>query len=151
MSTPGTLAVLAATLFVGMLVWLWPVRPNIARAQLTFSREGFHAVASRWSPEALRRVRSHFPMDYFFIALYVAAGWTFGQNATTHDPASIAHTLSTWVLPIAGIGDTIENLLHVRFLRAEMPPLPDGAYLVAGVAASVKFSAFAAFALLTVL
>ena len=122
-----------ALALLAVMVWLTaPLHPGVPALQLTFSREGFHAVLAGWEQagEAWRFAR-HFWLDFPFAFLYGVLGWRWRQ-----------HGLPPWLLAGAALADLLENSLHVWFLDAPSV-VPEGAYLVAGWAALVKFKLLA--------
>lgn len=122
----------ALALFAGMAWLSSPLQPGIPALQLTFSREAFEGVLGGWraAGESWRFAR-HFWLDYPFALLYGLLGWRWRR-----------HGLPAWLLVGAALADLLENTLHVWFLRAA-GTAPDGAYLLAGWAAMVKFKLLA--------
>ena len=86
---------------------------------------GWTAAGEEW------RFARHFWLDYPFALLYGLLGWRWRR-----------HGLPAWLLLGAALADLLENTLHVWFLRAA-GTAPDGAYLLAGWAAMVKFKLLA--------
>lgn len=129
-----------ASLFLGIAsvvtlvcigVYLGRLRPSLVRLQLTFSPQAFHRVVGRWSADQQRRVRKHYAADYVLIALYSACGWSLWASLSPLGAAGLC-------LPMAGLADVVENLLHQRFL-SPTPPMSPWLYRLAGAAASVKW------------
>lgn len=139
-------ALLALALFVGMAAYLRGLRPNIARAQLTFSEDAFLRVIGQWSTEGRRRFEAHFIADYVFILLYTTAGWLYGQAQAGSTAGVLAVGLATWSLPAAGLADLAENLCHQQFLRAKPGTLPQSRFALAGIAATCKYVLMVIFA-----
>ena len=126
----------ALALFAGMAWLTAPLQPGVPALQLTFSREAFEGVLSGWvaAGEDWRFAR-HFWLDYPFALLYGWLGWRWRS-----------HGLPGWLLLGAAVADLLENTLHVSFLAR--PALwGNGAYLLAGWAAMVKFKLLAVAAL----
>ncbi len=140
------LALLALAVFLGMAGYLRGLRPGIVRAQLTYSEAAFRQVISQWSEDGRRRFQAHFPADYVFIGLYSTAGWLFGQAQSGSAAGSLWVGVATLALPLAGVADIAENLWHQRFLRARPGTLPSLSFLLAGIAATIKYALFLAFA-----
>lgn len=138
MNTHWYFSVPAGALFLANLWYLRKLRPNIVRAQLTFSKARFRDVVSRWSADDVRRFRAHFAADYLFIALSAAAGWLYGQSLAGSGASPLAVTLAVWSLPAAGLADLGENLLHQRFLRSPPGSLSAWLFPLAGLLAAAK-------------
>lgn len=126
---------------VGLAVYLLPLEPSIVRSQFTFSAAAFDSVFTTWTPVAQARFKSHFYADYALILLYVSWGYLHGKyapSAAVLSPSLRAAT--TWLLPLAGVADTIENLLHSQFVASTAKHLPEWSYMAAGLAATTKWS-----------
>ena len=131
-TTDRWLVSFALALFAGMLWLTAPLQPGVPALQLTFSREGFAGVLAGWTAAGEEwRFARHFWLDYPFALLYGLLGWRWRR-----------HGLPAWLLLGAALADLLENTLHVWFLRAA-GTAPDGAYLLAGWAAMVKFKLLA--------
>lgn len=128
----------AVALFITITCRLWRLRPGLLGAQFTFTERHFRSVVDQWGPEGLARFRSHFVLDYCFLACYGLFGLALGFALQSAVP---------WILPAAAVFDAIENLLHQRFATAAPNSLPKIAFLAAGVSSSMKWALIAAFLL----
>ena len=136
----------AAALFVAMQRRLGRLKPNLFWAQVTFSERRFRAVVEQWGSEGLASFRSHFVLDYCFLACYGVFGFTLGlwlQSGTTAAP--LVRSAAMWALPAAAAFDAIENVFHQRFAVAEPYSLPKIAFFLAGVSSSIKWGLSLAF------
>lgn len=138
----------AACLLVGMAYYLRDLQPPLVAAQLTFSRDAFEAVLSTWSAEGIRRFSQHFGADYVFLVAYGAFGWLLGRRLAVRN-APGAQVLP-WLLPVAGVLDFVENVLHQIFVGMRPLGTHEVLYFVAGGSALFKFVLVLAFALLAV-
>lgn len=138
-TTDRWLVFCALALFAGMAWLTAPLQPGVPALQLTFSREGFEGVLSRWAAAGEDwRFARHFWLDYPFALLYGWLGWRWRHQG-----------LPGWLLLGAAGADLLENTLHVSFLL-HPSAVPEGAYLLAGGAAMVKFKLLAVATLVAV-
>ena len=126
----------AVALFFAMNRRVGSLSPGLLRAQFTFTERQFRSVIDQWGPEGLAQFRSHFVLDYWFLACY----WLFGVALGFAQQSAVP-----WLLPAAAVFDAIENLLHQRFATAAPNSLPKIAFLAAGVSSSMKWALSAAF------
>lgn len=132
------LGIAALLLFIGLAVHLAPLKPGIVALQLSFDAASFQAVLSSWQAEGLALYRSHLPADFVLLLLYGAFGYRLGRHLR---PGS---RLFTWALPVAAVADAAENGLHLA-LTAGATVTAQAPYLLAGLAATAKWLAFAVF------
>lgn len=140
------LGLVVAAMFVGLSIYLRSLRPSIFWLQVTFTEGAFRAVYDRWSAEGRRRFASHFTIDYVFVVAYAAFGAVFGgelsRGAVGGGPGS---ALLPWLLPVAALGDVVENRMHQRILAALPGVLPTSVFALAGLAATAKWLLIVAF------
>lgn len=135
--TLGMAVLLAIT---AIAVFLLPLEPSVVRSQFTFSSDAFDAIYKSWSPLAQARFKSHFGADYVFILLYAVWGYLYGRHALSVAKLSLTRRkVVTWLLPIAGITDVIENLFQLRFVTLSDGTAPEWQYMLAGLAATAKW------------
>ncbi len=136
----------ALVLFIALGFYLSPLKPSILALQFTFTEPAFHAVLGKWQPSGISLYRSHFPVDFVLLALYGILGFVFGKafSASRQVTEGNAQILA-WSLPVAATADAAENVMHL-FLTESQPNQAQALYAIPGVAASVKWLAFIAFA-----
>jgi hypothetical protein len=130
----------ALALFVATQRRLGTLKPNLFCAQVTFTERQFRAVIEQWGSEGLTRFRSHFALDYCFLACYGLFGFALGSYLQSGSMAApFYRSALPWVLPAAAFFDAIENICHQRFLVAAPYSLPKFAFIVAGMSSSAKW------------
>ena len=138
---------LALGLFVAMAIHSSPLTPAIPALQLTFNEAAFRAILTQWGPDGVALFRQHFRIDFPVLASYGLFGYLFARHSSLFDRlAPLPRRLSGGLLPTAAGLDTIENLLHLRFIADPATHAP-ALYLIAGLVASGKWLLIAAFAL----
>lgn len=136
----------ALVLFIALGVYLSPLAPNILALQFTFTEPAFHAVLGKWQSSGIALYRSHFPVDFVLLALYGIFGFVFGKAFSAPRQVTEGNgQILAWSLPVAATADALENVLHL-LLTDGQPNHTQALYAIAGVAASVKWLAFMAFA-----
>lgn len=141
------LALTTATLFAAMVAYTWPLEPGIPALQLTFTERGFRQVIAHWSPADLERFRLHFLIDYPFLFCYGLLGYKLStRTGIFRRCPHRRRALIALFLPAAALADIVENLIHLGLLDAGTA-LPGAIYLVAGVAATIKWALVAGFVL----
>jgi hypothetical protein len=142
------LGVVSLGLFVGLAVYLAPLKPGILELQFAFTPNAFAAVLHQWSPADLQRYRSHFPADFILLLCYGTFGvLSVRAIAAFNSASSRLKRLATLTLPCAAVFDAIENSIHLwlsaapRFGFASM-------YLASGSVALAKWLLFIGFAVL---
>lgn len=136
---------LSLLLFIVMAVHSAPLSPSIPALQFTFTPAAFQAILAHWGPAGIARCKSHFAIDFPFLLSYGLSGylWARQSDLLSHLGAR-PRQLLTWMLPGAALLDAGENLLHLHLLTAASPP--PALYLLAGLVASLKWTAITAFA-----
>jgi len=136
---------LSLLLFVAMVIHSAPLSPSIPVIQFTYDESAFKAVLALWGPLGVERFRSHFLIDFPFLASYGVFGYLLARHATPTDKCGKSTQLFlTWALPAAAALDACENLLHLSFIADGASPMT-GAYLLAGLVATGKWVLIAAF------
>ena len=136
-------------LFIALQRHLGKLKPSLFWAQVTFTERQFRAVVEQWGPEGFARFRTHFALDYLFLASYGTFGFTLGlwlQSQSTAAP--VYEAIAMWALPVAAVFDAIENMLHQRFAIAAPYSLPKIAFFAAGASSTTKWVLSLAFPLL---
>lgn len=135
---------LSLLLFIAMVVHSAPLSPSIPALQFTFTPAAFQAILAHWGPAGVARFKSHFVIDFPFLLSYGVFGYLYARQSKLLACLSARprHLLS-WTLPGAALLDAGENLLHLHLLTA--PTEPPALYLLAGLVASLKWTAIAAF------
>jgi hypothetical protein len=136
---------LAALLFAAMAIHAAPLSPSIPVIQFTYNESAFKAVLAQWGPEGVERFRSHFFIDFPFLASYGVFGYLLARHGRLPDKLTkSAQFFLTWALPAAAALDVCEDLLHLSFIADGASPMA-GAYLLAGLVATGKWGLIAAF------
>jgi len=142
---PWLSGALSLLLFIIMAVHSAPLSPSIPALQFTFEPAAFQAILAQWGPAGVARFRAHFAIDFPFLLSYGLAGYLWVRHTGLFASLSAsARRLLTWTLPGAALLDAGENLLHLHLLAA--PAGQPVLYLLAGLVASLKWSAIAVFA-----
>ena len=66
--------VLAAALFIGVLMYLLPLKPGVIALQFAWHPQTFGGIIHLWSDADLARYRSHLPVDCVVLLAYAAFG-----------------------------------------------------------------------------
>lgn len=136
---------LSLLLFIAMAVHSAPLSPSIPALQFTFTPAAFQAILAHWGPAGVARFKSHFVIDFPFLLSYGLFGYLYGrQSKLLGRLGARPQCLLTWLLPGAALLDAGENLLHLQLLAASSAQ-PPALYLLAGLIASLKWVAIAAF------
>ena len=139
------LAFLAALLFVSMATYTSSVKPSIPELQLTFSHAAYQHITGMWSVAEMDRFRMHFLIDFPFLLSYGALGYRMAGSPTIFRALSVANRARlALALPVAAMADCVENVFHLLFISAD-EPLPEFAYFMAGMTASLKWLLITAF------
>jgi hypothetical protein len=143
------LGIVVLLTLTGLTVFLLPLEPSVVRSQFTFTGAAFEAIHRNWTPLAQSRFKSHFAADYIFILLYVIWGYLHGRHAPSVAKLPVAQRRAVaWLLPLAGLADVVENLLHSHFVASTTDAAPEWQYMLAGVAAAAKWACAVAFIVL---
>jgi hypothetical protein len=136
----------ALVLFAAIAFHLAPLEPGALQLQFAFTPRAFGTVIHLWSAEDLARYRAHLPWDFLLLVLYAGFGWLFVRRAPLfagHTPA--ARLAAASLLPAAAIFDAAENTLHLWLTAApRFGAAP--AYLLSGLAATMKWTLLLCFA-----
>lgn len=144
---PWLSGALSLLLFIVMAVHSAPLSPSIPALQFTFEPAAFQTILTQWGPAGVARFRSHFAIDFPFLLSYGLSGYLCARHTGLFASLGArSRQLLTLLLPGAALLDAGENLLHLYLLDATSSP-PPALYLLAGVVASLKWSAIAAFAI----
>lgn len=148
---PWLSGALSLLLFIVMAVHSAPLSPSIPALQFTFDPAAFQAILAQWGPAGVARFRSHFAIDFPFLLSYGLSGYLWARHTTLFAGLGArSRQLLTWTLPGAALLDAGENLLHLYLLHLHLlatTSQPPALYLLAGLVASLKWSAIAAFAI----
>lgn len=138
-----------AVIFAAMIRVVGRLDPGVGAIQLTFTEPAFRRILDAWGPDGRRRFAAHFAYDYPFMICFGLFGWALGAwlSRRLQGRAWLA-SLLPWLLPAAAVGDAIEDLLQQALAGADPGSWPAGAYLIAGLAATVKWGLVAVFAIL---
>jgi len=113
--------------------------PNIFHLQLTFSEARFNGVLAQWGPAGVARFESHFAWDYGTLASYAVFGISAGRWVEQRAHVTgLVGPLLPWLLALAAIADLAENLLHQRFISAEIEQVAPMLFALASACASTK-------------
>lgn len=122
------------------------LEPSILALQLAFTPETFARVVTAWGPEGLARYRAHFLFDFVHPLIYAGFGWIWVRHtalfAWTWPSTRYALGLA---LPVAGLCDVVENLLHWRLLDL-FPDVTPTAVFLSACLSSLKWSLASFFA-----
>ena len=66
--------VLAAALFIGVFVYLLPLKPGVIALQFAWQPQTFGGIIHLWSEADLARYRSHLPVDFIVLLAYAEIG-----------------------------------------------------------------------------
>lgn len=137
---------LAVALFAGIALYLAPLKPGVLALQLAFSPRTFGEIVHWWPPEHLARYRAHFPADFALLLCYGAFGWLLATRTGLFAGRSPAwRAWATWAMPLAAVGDAVENLFHLWLTEAPRFGVA-WVYAVAALAASIKWGLLLAWA-----
>lgn len=105
--------VLAAALFIGVFVYLLPLKPGVIALQFAWHPQTFGGIIHLWSEADLARYRSHLPVDFVVLLAYAAFGWLLATRTTLFLPLAPAVRLfARLCLPLAAVFDAVENAFH---------------------------------------
>ena len=128
-----------------MLIQAAPLEPSIPTLQFTFDEAAFKSVLMQWQSDGIARFKAHFLIDFPFLFSYGLFGYQLSRQTSLLKNLPVgARSLLSWILPAAAAMDAAENLLHLDFVFA-VTAIPPPLYLVAGVAATAKWSLIVAF------
>ncbi len=126
-----------------------PLEPSILALQLAFTPEAFARVVTAWGPVGLARYRAHFLFDFVHPLVYAGFGWIWVSCTALFAwvRPSIQRALRL-ALPIAGLCDLLENVLHWRLLD-RLPEIAATPVFLSACLSSLKWSlaVFFAFAM----
>lgn len=112
--------VLAAVLFIGTVVYLWPLKPGVIALQFAWHPRTFGAIVHLWPLEDLERYRSHIPVDFVTLAAYAIFGWLLATRTTVFAALGRGGQMfARLCLPLAAGFDAAENAFH--WWLTEMP------------------------------
>jgi len=138
--------VVGAVVFGAMIRVVGALDPSVGAIQFTFTEAAFRRILDAWGPEGRDRFATHFAYDYVFLGCFGLFGWALGKwLAERLDRPGWLRSLLPWIMPAAAVGDAVEDLLQQSLAAAIPGSRPALAYLVAGVAATVKWTLIAAF------
>jgi hypothetical protein len=139
------LAMLAAMLFISMAAYTASLSPSIPELQLTFSLTGFQQITGLWSDADMDIFRRHFLIDFPFLLSYGMLGYRMVNGPGVFRSMGTATRVRlALLLPVAALLDGMENMFHLYFIAADSSA-PEHAYLIAGMAALVKWLLIVAF------
>lgn len=128
----------ALSLFIGISVFLAPLKPNIVELQLTFSQAAFQHVIDLWQAAGVRLFRSHFVADFALLICYGVNGYLFASRTRLFQHYSLlARNVVILAMPLAAICDAAENCLHLYFTAPNANPA-SSLYPIAGTSAAIK-------------
>ena len=131
--------VLAAALFIGVFVYLLPLKPGVIALQFAWQPQTFGGIIHLWSEADLARYRSHLPVDFIVLLAYAAFGWLLATRTTVFLPlaASMRLVARLW-LPLAAVFDAAENAFH--WWLTELPRFDTPAtYLLSTACSALKW------------
>ena len=82
--------VLAAALFIGVFIYLLPLKPGVIALQFAWQPQTFGGIIHLWSEADLARYRSHLPVDFIVLLAYAAFGWLLATRTAVFAPLSPA-------------------------------------------------------------
>jgi hypothetical protein len=140
-------ALLMVGLAAALALYLAPLQPGVLALQLAWQPRAFGAIIHVWPAEHLARYRAHLPFDFLLIAAYAVFGhacvsctrWFASCAAWVQRSAKFA-------LPLAGVFDGLENLLHYWLTAAPRFGVPE-LYALAAACAALKWLLLFGFAL----
>ncbi len=105
--------VLAAVLFGGVFIYLWPLRPGVIALQFAWHPQTFGGIIHLWSDADLARYRSHLPVDGVTLLAYGVFGWLLAtRTAVFAACAPSTQAFARLCLPLAAVFDAAENAFH---------------------------------------
>ena len=131
--------VLAAALFIGVFMYLLPLKPGVIALQFAWHPQTFGEIIHLWSDADLARYRSHLPVDCVVLLVYAAFGWLLATRTTVFLPlaASMRLVARLW-LPLAAVFDAAENAFH--WWLTELPRFDTPAtYLLSTACSALKW------------
>ena len=139
---------LAATLFVGTMGYLWPLRPGAIALQFAWHPQTFGAIVHLWPPEGLERYRSHLPIDFVTLLAYGSFGWLLAVHTRVFALLGRGGQLfARLCLPLAAGFDAAENAFH--WWLTEMPRFgTPQTYLYSTACSTMKWALLIGFGLL---
>lgn len=139
---------LAAALFVGVFLYLLPLRPGVIALQFAWHPQTFGGIIHLWSETDLARYRSHLAVDCAVLLAYAAFGWLLATRTAVFQPLSPAGRLfARLCLPLAAGFDAAENAFH--WWLTEMPRFDTPAtYLMSTTCSAFKWSLLIGFGVL---
>jgi len=138
--------VVGAVVFGAMIRVVGALDPSVGAIQFTFTEAAFRRILDAWGPEGRDRFATHFAYDYVFLGCFGLFGWALGKwLAERLDRPGWLRSLLPWIMPAAAVGDAVEDLLQQSLAAAIPGSRPALAYLLAGVAATVKWTLIAVF------
>ncbi len=143
--------VLAAVLFSGVFIYLWPLRPGGIALQFAWQPQTFGGIIHLWSDADLARYRSHFPVDGLTLIAYGLFGWLLATRTTVFAAlAPSAQAFARLCLPLAAAFDAAENAFHGWL--TEMPRFDTpGTYLMSTTCSALKWGLLIGFGALVLL
>ena len=140
--------VLAAALFIGVFMYLLPLKPGVIALQFAWHPQTFGGIIHLWSDADLARYRSHLPVDCVVLLVYAAFGWLLATRTTVFLPlaASMRLVARLW-LPLAAAFDAAENAFH--WWLTELPRFDTPAtYLMSTTCSAFKWGLLIGFGVL---
>ena len=140
--------VLAAALFIGVFIYLWPLRPGIIALQFAWHPQTFGGIIHLWSDADLACYRSHLPVDMVTLFAYGAFGWLLATRTPVFAMlAPTTQALARLWLPLAAAFDAAENAFH--WWLTEMPRFDTPAtYLASAACSALKWGLLIGFGVL---
>jgi len=133
-------------LLVGLGAYLAPLKPSLVALQFTFTPEAFGAVLAAWQPAGVALYRSHLPVDGVLLLSYGWFGYLLASTSPLFAQYAAGHRGSlAWLLPLAAVADSGENLLH-WLLTSDGTVHAPWIYALAGACASLKWCGLLVFA-----
>ena len=140
--------VLAAALFVGVFIYLWPLRPGVIALQFAWHPQTFGGIIHLWSEADLARYRGHLPVDMVTLLAYGAFGWLLATRT------AVFAVLAPWTqacarlcLPLAAAFDAAENGFHWWLTAVPRFDTP-ATYLASTTCSALKWSLLIGFGVL---
>lgn len=148
MRLPWLSGSVALILLVGLAWFLEPLKPGVFALQLAFSPRAFGDIIHLWSVEKLAQYRIHLLVDFGLILAYAVFGYSLASQSRVFSGLTPSWTsFARWCLPVAGVFDVVENLLHwwlTEVPRFDVPLV----YAVSASCSLTKWLLLAAFAFL---
>lgn len=146
------LGLLCVVLFLGITLYLRPLKPSIFALQLAFSRRAFLAVLVAWESSGVARFRKHFVADYVFLVCYGLLGYGVATQTNWLSQAPLWPVLLLvlpWLLPLAAMLDVAENGIHRYLTRGQHAMrAPSGLFALTGGVCVLKWLLIVVFAAL---